>query len=320
MISFYGLKLYIIFLEIFLGNSSVDITGSSRNFIKEDTTQQEYTAYLMAYFNPEEKLYYAYSYDAKNWETINNGLPVFESGVRLRDPFLNRTNKKYHLVHTKGWDHPTIYHWESVDLINWEGGPLHVVDSTKKRAWAPEFFYSREEQLFYVYWASLHDGHNAIHYVTTKDWSDITPDRSEVYYDLGIHDIDLTIVEKDGTYYGFHKPGSVEDKMGNLMFTSKSLRPKKHSFGKKGNGQVVFPGETKPTEGPEVIKLIDKELWYIYCDPFRKELEAWETADFENFIKIETQTPKDSKHCSFIQITQKELDTLLEIYPNNKSD
>ena len=33
-----------------------------------------------------------------------------------------------------------------------------------------------------------------MHYVTTKDWTDITPARSAVYFDLGIHDIDMTVV------------------------------------------------------------------------------------------------------------------------------
>ncbi len=44
------------------------------------------------------------------------------------------------MVHTKGWDNPTIYDKESKDLINWKVGPINVVDSTKVRAWAPEFF------------------------------------------------------------------------------------------------------------------------------------------------------------------------------------
>ena len=275
---------------------------------------ERYSAYLMAYFGPEEKLFYAVSRDARNWTALNNGKPVFDAKVRLRDPFLNRVKGKFHLVHTKGWDHPVIFRWESNDLIHWTGGSIKVVDDAKKRAWAPEYFYCASEELFYVFWASIHNGHNAIHYVTTKDWKDITPARSAVYYDIGIHDIDLTIVEHKGTYYGFHKPGDVDDRMGNRLSTSTSLDPKKEGFGKDGYGKDVFPDQTRPTEGPEVIRLIGEDKWYIYGDPFRSPLEAWETNDFVHYTKIPVSTPDGAKHCSMIQITQAELDNLLRQY------
>lgn len=276
-----------------------------------------YTAYLMAYFGPEEKLFYAYSHDARNWEALNNGNPVFDAHVRLRDPFLNRAKGRFHLVHTKGWDHPTIYHWESTDLIDWQGGPIDVVSPEDKRAWAPEFFYSEPEDKFYVFWASIHNEHNTIHYLTTKDWKEITHDDSKVYYDIGIHNIDLTIVENNGIYYGFHKPGDVDDKMGNRLSIVKSLDPAKDSFANDGHGKVVFEGELKPTEGPEAIKLIGEDKWYIYADPFEHPMQAWQTTDFINYTEISVNTPKGSKHCSMIPITQEELTRLLDEYSND---
>ncbi len=103
----------------------------------------------MAYFGPEEKLYYAVSDDARIWTALNGGRPVLDAGVRLRDPFLNRVGNRFHLVHTKGWDHPTIFHWESSDLIHWKGNPIDVVDESRKRAWAPEFFFEPQQGLFY---------------------------------------------------------------------------------------------------------------------------------------------------------------------------
>jgi hypothetical protein len=278
------------------------------------SAEQQYAAYLMAYFGPEEKLFYAVSRDARNWTALNDGKPVLDAKVRLRDPFLNRAAGKFHLVHTKGWDHPVIFHWASADLIHWTGGPIKVVDDAKKRAWAPEYFYCESQGLFYVFWASIHNGHNTIHYVTTKDFTDITPARSAVYYDVGIHDIDLTIVRHNGTYYGFHKPGDVDDRMGNRLSTSTSLDPKKDSFGKDGHGREVFAEQTRPTEGPEVIRLIGRDKWYVYGDPFNAPLEAWETTDFVRYNKIPVRTPDGAKHCSMIQITQAELDRLLAHY------
>jgi hypothetical protein len=280
---------------------------------------EPYTAYLMAHFGPEEKLYYAWSRDARHWTALNGGKPVFDAGVRLRDPFLQRVNGRFHLVHTKGWDHPTIFHWESVDLIQWKGGPIDVVPSDRKRAWAPEFFYEKQSGLFYVFWSSIHDGHNTMHVVTTRDWSDITPDRAQVYYDIGIHDIDLTIVEVDGVYYGFHKPGDVNDLMGNRLSISRTLDPSENTFAEGKPGKIVFHGETKPTEGPEVIQLIGQDKWYIYGDPFRSPMQAWETRDFIEFTKIEVQTVAGSKHCSMLPITEAELRLLRKTYPDTRS-
>jgi len=279
-----------------------------------------YCAYLMAYFGPEEKLFYAYSFDARNWKALNGRKPVFDAEVRLRDPFINRAKGKFHLVHTKGWDHPTIFHWESSDLINWEGGAIDVVDRSRTRAWAPEFYYSEDEDLFYLFWASIHDGHNAIHYLTTDDWKGITPENSALYYDIGIDDIDLTIVEHEGLFYGFHKPGGVADVMGNRLSTVTSLDPSRDSFARDGHGTIVFDGELKPTEGPEVIKLIGQEKWYVYGDPFEHPMQAWETSDFVSYKKIAVSTPEGSKHCSMIPITQKELERLLEEFPADDED
>jgi len=291
------------------------VTGIGRTDEAKPAGAEKFSAYLMAYFGPQEKLFYAVSDDARNWKALNAGQPVFDAQVRLRDPYVHRAKGKFHMVHTKGWDHPTIFHWESTDLIHWTGGPIDVVPPAGRRAWAPEFFYSRREDLFYVHWASIHDGHNAIHYVTTKDWTDITPERSAVWYDIGIHNIDLTIVAYQGTYYGFHKPGDVDDRMGNRLSTVTSLDPKKDSFAKAGHGKEVFAGQIKPTEGPEVIRLIGRDKWYIYGDPFQSPLQAWETTDFVHYTQIEVTTPDGAKHCSMIPITAAELASLQTQYP-----
>ncbi|WP_165864437.1 glycoside hydrolase family 43 protein [Capsulimonas corticalis] len=279
------------------------------------SSEDKYTAYLMAYFGPEEKLFYAVSRDARHWTALNDGKPVLDPGVRLRDPYFSRVNGVVHLVHTKAWDTTEIFHWESTDLIHWKGGPIQVVGEEQKRAWAPEFIYSPKEKLFYVFWASEHNGHNVIYYVTTRDWSDITPERAAVYYDLGIHDIDFDVVEHKGTYYAFHKPGDVDDLMGNRLTTSRSLDPKIDRFGKEGAAHDIFPDEPKPIEGPEAVKLIGEDRWYIYGDPFNSPMAAWETRDFTHYVKIDVATPHGSKHCSVIPITEDELKRLEIQYP-----
>lgn len=287
-------------------------------------------AYTMPYFDGRlQKLSLAYSYDARNWEAINQGRPIDnwiskETGEKteipfIRDPFIALVNGKFHLVHTTSWAGTTIGHWVSDDLITWTGGPIEVVTSEKEHCWAPEFTYMPEEERFYVYWASVlkKDGkkYNAIHYLTTKDWENITPADSAVFYDLGIDDIDLTIYHYDGDFYGFHKVGSVADRMGNRLSIVGSLDTKKDSFAKDGYGRIVFLDETKPTEGPEVLKLMQEKKWLVYGDPFSAPLQAWETTDFKTYKKIQVSTPPGSKHCSFVPITTPQLDKLLQAYP-----
>lgn len=138
----------------------------------------------MAYFGPAEKLFYAQSHDAQHWTALNGGRPVFDPGVRLRDPFLRRVNGVFHLVHTIGWDHPAIGHWTSKDLVHWRGGRIEVVPPERRRAWAPEFVYEAQTGLFHVFWASVYDGHNTMHVVTTRDWTHLKPERSRVFFTI----------------------------------------------------------------------------------------------------------------------------------------
>ena len=62
-------------------------------FVASPVAAEPDTAYLMAYFGPDEKLFYAWSRDARSWTALNGGEPVLDAGVRLRDPFLQRVKR-----------------------------------------------------------------------------------------------------------------------------------------------------------------------------------------------------------------------------------
>jgi hypothetical protein len=284
----------------------------------EELKNAEDDVYLMAHFMAnDQKLYYAYSHDARNWTSLNARKPVFDSKVDLRDPYIGYAKGRYHLVHTKGWDHPSIHHYESSDLINWEGGEVKVVDENKKRAWAPEWIYSKKEDLFYLFWASEHNGHNAIFYQTTKDWKSISPNKSTLYYDIGLDVIDLTITKTGDHFQAFHKCGSLSDNFSISHMVSPTLNPhdKQFAFGKVGKGTDVTDEIVKPIEEPQIIKLNKQEKWYLYADPFFNNFIAWETTDFLNFKRIPISAPRGAKHCSLLSITSKELSVLLKKYP-----
>ena len=288
----------------------------------EKGDMEPYAAYLMAYFKSgEQQLFYAYSEDCRNWIALNRDQPVMHSPVDLRDPYIGRAGDVFHLVHTHGWDYPEIYHYSSKDLLQWEGGPVQVVSPEKKRAWAPEWYYEEEEGVFYLFWASLYNGHNAIYYTKTKDWTDIRPENAKLYYDLGIDDIDFTVTNvptgpRPG-YYAFHKPGSLEDNFPVSGMYSSTLDPQRpgFSFGKQNKLITSLPDIVRPIEGPEIIQLNNEQKWYIYADPFHQPFIAWETTNFRDYNRIAVRPPKDSKHCSILAITKTELARLLARYP-----
>ena len=287
-------------------------------FADSISDKQSGDVYLMAHFTEEkQQLYYAFSRDARDWTALNGRKPVFDSGVDLRDPFIGYANGKFHMVHTKGWDHPVIHHYESTDLIDWVGGEIKVVPDDKKRAWAPEWIYEEQSGLFYVFWASQLNGHNCIYYTTTKDWKDISPEKSAVYYDIGIDVIDLTMTKANGRYYAFHKCGSLEDNMGITYMSSPTLHPgdPNFGFGKHGRGTLITQEGVKPIEGPEIVKLNGQQKWYVYADPFHNDFVAWETSDFNTFSRIPVSVPRGAKHCSMLSISQSQLDALLKKYP-----
>lgn len=291
--------------------------------------------YLMSYFKgPAQHLFYAVSEDGLNWEEANGGQPVFcafDDRIWMRDPYMQRVDKDgnttYHLVHTWGWDNPAIFHWESSDLKNWhaadggtdtDSGKIYVMDGkngnpSSPNAWAPEFTYVPEEDLYYVYWSSRVDGRQ-LHYVTwTKDWLNFsTP---QVLFDPGITAIDLTVVPHDGKYYGFYKDER-NGKKTILRAVTTSLNPEVDTF--KGVEEVYPEGFNTEVEGPSVFRKYDGSGWIAYSDEFNgdKGLIFAECDDLEGPWRI---IPKDKitnvpdvKHGSVIKVSRKDVAPFLK--------
>ena len=67
--------------------------------VDDAVEEQDYTAYLFAYFTGEgkangEQIYFATSTDGLHWEEVNEGKPVITSTMGekgLRDPFIIRS-------------------------------------------------------------------------------------------------------------------------------------------------------------------------------------------------------------------------------------
>lgn len=301
-----------------------------------DITQLPDSLYLMAYFtSPAQHLFYAWSADGLHWNEANGGKPVFQAyddRVWMRDPFLNRVERDgkvtYHVVHTWGWDNPAIFHWQSDDLVNWvaadggtttDSGKIYVMDGKDGRpsspnAWAPEFTYVPEEDTFYIYWSSRVDDRQ-LHYVTTtRDWKSFTVARP--LFDPGFTAIDLTVVRKGDTFYGYYKDERNGEKT-ILCATTRSLDPAVEQF--SGTTRLLPDDYRVEVEGPSVFRKIGGNGWIGYFDKFNgdaglsyTECSDIEKADWKLIPDTEVSNVPEVKHGSVIIVSREELLPLLK--------
>ncbi|WP_162893360.1 LamG-like jellyroll fold domain-containing protein [Microbacterium halotolerans] len=203
-------------------------------------------AYVWAFFTGEgvggEEISLAASKgdDALDWNTLNEGEPLFTSHLGeegLRDPFILRSpdGDTFYMIATDlkidGRDggfmgaqtHGSlaVEVWESNDLVNWSD-QRHITVSTDYagNTWAPEAYWDDERETFVMYWASnLYDttdpadrtspNYNRMMYATTDDF--IAFSEPQVWIDVdrrgqaGAGSIDVTVAEHEGDYYRVYK-------------------------------------------------------------------------------------------------------------------
>lgn len=293
------------------------------------------SVYLMAYFtSPAQHLFYAWSVDGLHWQQLNEGKSIFtayDDAVWMRDPYLNRVTRNgkttYHLVHTWGWDNPAIFHWQSDDLIHWcaadggittDSGKIFVMNGvggnpTAPNAWAPEFTYVPEEDLFYVYWSSRVDNRQ-LHYVTTThDWLSFTTPRP--LFDPGFTAIDLTVVREGCTFHGYYKDER-NGKKTILYATTRSLNPEVDTF--KGVARVLPDNYLIEVEGPTVFPKIGGGGYIGYFDKFNgdaglsfMQCTTLADGDWQLIPDAHTENVPEVKHGSVVIISRDELLRLL---------
>ena len=297
------------------------------------TAQLPDSVYLMAYFtSPAQHLFYAWSADGLHWQQLNDGKPVFTAyAVWMRDPYINRVTRNgkttFHLVHTWGWDNPAIFHWQSDDLIHWraadggittDSGKIYVMDGVggnpqAPNAWAPEFTYVPEEDLFYIYWSSRVDGRQ-LHYVTTtRDWLTFTTPRP--LFDPLFTAIDLTVVREAGIFHGYYKDER-NGKKTILHATTSSLDPAVDTF--DGITRVLPDDYLVEVEGPTVFAKIGGQGYIGYFDKFNGDAGLsfmhctnLATGDWQLIPDAHIANVPDVKHGSVIIISRDELLRLL---------
>lgn len=171
----------------------------------------ELYGYLITYFTNqgenEEQLKYAFTFDGLLWFDVNDGQPILKPDLgtqRLRDPSLMRNKDGgFYLLATQGYDNPSIYVWDTIDLVQFHNERLVQVNMTsiesemsESQAWAPEGFYDRRFDKYFIYWSSPND--NGMYYNWSNDMNSFTLPTKLL--DCGFDVIDGTIF-KDGYEY-----------------------------------------------------------------------------------------------------------------------
>ncbi len=278
--------------------------------------------YLFVYFqNGNANIHYAVSEDGLQWETVENSEKLLSAKPLnncFRDPSICQgPDGTYHLVWTSA--KTQIGYSKSKDLIHWDT-PKYInvmKDYPKtKSTWAPELFYDKETQLFYILWASTVEGahpqvptskseswcNHRIYACTTADFQ--TFSESKLYFcpqkDIVI---DAFIYQHDKhNYYLFYKNENSAPPEKNIRYvTTTSLS--------KG-----FPqNETSPkitgdnrAEGPSAIKI--KNNIYVYFDKYTKgQYGVVRSHDGQNWEDISSQLtmPKGARHGTIIKTKKK---------------
>lgn len=289
----------------------------------------EYVAYIMSYFNgqyEQETGKLAYSYDGLNWVSINKAGSIITSDLgtkRVRDPYINRDkNGNFIVLATQGWDNPEIYFWRSDDLITFYDHKLiritlsdHYINLTGQRAWAPEVYYDYEHDYYTILFSDprgekLNDG--SMYYVTTKDFQSVSYVSRIIKVNYPI--IDATFLVIDGDYWSFYK-----DNFAGTIFTASS-KELYNTVWTVYDEEFIF--EKRYIEGPFVIEKNDSYL--LYVDNYKKQ--KFYVAEFDQLGKqsnlkwldesLYVLPESDVRHASVIEITQTELDNILEAYGN----
>jgi hypothetical protein len=269
-----------------------------------------------------ESLHYAYSWDGAHWITINHNQPVYIPEIdgqpaNIRDPFLARGPEgDFHLLSTEGTYggcSKSLLYARSHDLVHWEGARrLPVMESAPeaKNAWAPEFIYDPVQKDYFVFWSStlaekVWAGKH-IWYTRTRDFQTFAPPRP--LFDPGLNIIDAHIVPAAGKFYLFFKPDSDNATKYVRVAAADQL---------EGPYQILTEGVTPAvSEGPHVMRGSRPDLWYLFYDlaytnayglSVSQDLIHWEIVHSLHF-------PEDTRHGSFLSISEDELALLLWQY------
>lgn len=286
-----------------------------------------------------EQLHFALSTDGRHWNPLNGGQPVWNQ--RLRDPFLQRgPDGTWRLVATGRASPrtaaagtpaagPVCLYAESRDLRTWQAVrslPLMqgVRDETGRPArnvWAPEWFFDAKTQEYVLLWSSSFEDagwkQSRLWYARTRDWQTFSP--AQVLLAPGYSAIDGTLVERDGTYFLFHKEeefaAATGERRAIRVATSPRLEgPYRVEAGPLNRGQLTPTITEGPCVMPDPLHPGGSLLLYDYCMTNRFGLSSspdllhWSVEEAVSF-------PPDARHGSVARLSAAEAAQLQAAFP-----
>jgi beta-xylosidase len=281
--------------------------------------------YLFSYFtqNGQDGLHLAYSFDGLKWDSLNNGKPYLTPSVGkdklMRDPcIVQDEDSTFHMVWTSGWWDRIIGYASSKDLIHWseqKAIPVMEHEPTTRNSWAPELFYDKKRNEFYVFWASTIPNRHSdvaeserekglnhrIYFTKTKDFQVFSP--TQMFLNTNFSTIDATILKHDKQFYMFVKNENPNPPEKNIRLISvKKLAD---------ISTPIPPSVSAPitgdywAEGPTSIEI--GEYVYVYFDKYREHryglIRSKDMVNWED-ISDQLEMPKMLRHGTVFKVTR----------------
>lgn len=286
--------------------------------------EQEKEIYLFSYFkgNGEDGLHLAYSEDGISWHPLRGDssflAPQVGKDKLMRDPSIVQDESgRFHMVWTSGWWDQGIGYAHSEDLIHWseqKNIPVMAKFEGTRNSWAPELFYDRKDQTFYIFWSSTVPGmfpeiettpnetglNHRQFYVTTRDFE--TFSEARLFFDPGFSVIDGAILEKEGSYYLFIKNENSVPAEKNIRITS---HDKPYDFPTSVSGPIT--GDYW-AEGPAPLQV--GEYVYVYFDKYTENVfGAIRSKDMVHWEDVSEQVrfPEDMRHGTAFTVKERVL-------------
>lgn len=302
-------------------------------------------AYLFSHFTNDgkedkEQIWFSVSRDGLHFTDLGGEDPFIaaEKGTTgIRDPFIvyDEKMKKYIMIGTdlcttKGgnwhdYSHKgsrSLFVWESDDLVNWTKERLAEVGIDRAGCvWAPEAIYCREEEKWFVFFASCVKekgqlNHKQRIYGTfTEDFVSFTP--AFKYIDAATDVIDTNIVWDNGWYYRFSKD---ETNKKIVAERCRKLIPDDENQFERIESELL--SEFFGLEGPEAYYLDDIKKWCLIADQYHtgKGYIPFLCDDLStgNFYLPDEGSydmgPRKKRHGGVIKITDEEYDRLIKAF------
>ena len=309
------------------------------------------SAYLFVYFTSgdgeeKEHIWFSVSKDGLHWQDLGGEVPALtsEKGTTgIRDPFMAYDEKlqKYFIIATDlkigrdgDWGKAqyegsrSIHVWESEDLIHWsEERLIEVGIEDAGCVWAPEAIFCKEENKWFVFWASMvkeegdAEAKQRIYGSFTEDFVNFSPVFK--YIEGENHVIDTDIIWADGWYYRFSKDETYK------LITMERCRyliPEEGEQLEKIDSELL--SQIEWVEGPECYYLKDRRKWCLIVDQFGAglgymPLVAEDLAKGE-FLRL---TPEEydmgnrkKRHGGVIEIPEKLMEKMVSYYGTAEVD